>query len=215
MFQRRYSDATASISFIESPASSQTEPPTTPLQKKRLPSSYVSPSQKRLKLIQEALETPSAHDHAQSDEERTSESALSTPRKLKQRFVDIQLALGVTKASTVRITSHTLAQSPSPTPRRIASPQPSVPHGREVGKMSANISTEKTVDEDAELWDCVTPPGIQDVFLGTPVGTVSTQKRSQETIAGPSYSNSRGDEQVRNWLVCSYFRLATDRYLSP
>ncbi|KAG6880212.1 hypothetical protein C0992_003876 [Termitomyces sp. T32_za158] len=169
----------------DSPTSSGTEPPTTPLQQKRLPTSLMSASQKRLKLIQEALEVPSSSAHS---EDRTPGSSLSSPSKSKKRFEDIQLALDATN------TSHVLACPPSPTPHRIISSQPSVPHGREVGKSSANINPEKTDDEDAELWDCLTPPRIQDVFLGTHVGAASTEPSSQETVAGPSCSNWRDDE---------------------
>ncbi|KAG6872657.1 hypothetical protein C0995_007987 [Termitomyces sp. Mi166 len=195
MFQQQR-DRNAAV--LDSPVSSQNEPPTTPPPKRSLPSSQgslaeMTPSQKRMKLIEEALKTPSTPAQSQ---ERTPKSALSSKLNSRKRLEEIQLALSANKGSNVT-RSHSLAQPSSPTPIRVISSQPSVPASlsRSLGKLPADsISSEKSDDEDAELWDLVTPPRIfEDVFLGARVGTVSPEKDSQET--GPSYPHWRDDDQ--------------------
>ncbi|KAG5353499.1 hypothetical protein C0989_006313 [Termitomyces sp. Mn162] len=198
VFQKRrdrQASSEPSYYLLNTPSSSQIGPPTTPSRKRSLsnslPSTQGSEATRRRKLIEDALKTPSIRP-----QDRTQKSALRSPQK---RLEDIQLALSASKGPNAGTkTSHPLAHASPPTPTRIISSQPSVSSSRTLGSFPASsVSREESDDEDSELWVRVTPPRIlEDVFLGAHVGTVSSEKGSQETIAGPSYSNRRDDDEV-------------------
>ncbi|KAG6918525.1 hypothetical protein DXG01_013615 [Tephrocybe rancida] len=203
MFKRH--DATIGSTSIQSPTSSQAydAPPTTPSRKRSSQSSFdspeLTPSQKRMKLIEEALRTPSK---ASRSHEKLSNSIPSSTPRSQARLQAIQLGLTPKKDSNLStqpnhvISTSTLGR-PSPTP--IVTISHVISGGRALQPLAANDSNKQSdVEEDAELWDRVTPPPpvSYDVDeLGThPVGTVVSRKASRETVAEPSRLNWRDDD---------------------